>query len=97
MNQPTIEIMMPNEHMATPATAILLLGFDFSRAKMPSISPTTAADEPIANSTLMPGSGMGSGKGINDINKGTRDIIPRIIATIPILLLLQFIFQIVDG
>ena len=32
-----------------PATAIRLLGLDFTRATMPSISPTTDTDEPIAN------------------------------------------------
>ena len=73
-----------------------LLGLDFIRATMPSISPATDAEELIANIATNPDGGMGSLKGINTKSKGTRDIIPRINTAIPILLPLRFIFLTVN-
>jgi len=83
--------------MTTPETVIRLLGLDFIRVKMPSISPATDAEELIANIATNPDGGMGSLKGINTKSKGTRDIIPRTITAIPILLLLQLVSLIVNG
>ena len=84
MTKPIAGHIMPNEHMTTPATAISLLGLDFTRATMPSINPTTDAGETIANIVTMPDSGTDIDKGVNNIRQTTRDIIPRIIAAIAI-------------
>ena len=97
INQHIVVTKMPNEHMTTPATVIRLLGLDFTRAKMPSISPATDAEELIANIATNPDGGMGSPKGINTKRKGTKDIIPRISTAIPILLLPQLVSLIVNG
>jgi hypothetical protein len=87
MTKPIAGHIMPNEHMTTPATAIGLLGLDFTRAIMPSTSPTIDTDEPIAIFS-MPGMKICGPLRIN-ISEINSDIIPRIIAAIPILSLLS--------
>jgi hypothetical protein len=83
MTKPIAGHIMPNEHMITPATAIGLLVLDFTKAIMPNTSPVIDADEPMAIFS-MPGMKICGPLRIN-VSEITSEIIPRIIAAIPML------------